>query len=166
MKGRGLSASSELKKARKAQGSITFLTQKLEEYFRDIPGIWLENKKYTLSLHFRNLTRTYLDLLQEKLGSLRKKYRDLPLAWRRGKKVWEIRPDVSWGKGDAALYLLKRFPKAFPIVIGDDLTDEDMFRALKSRGMTVRIGFSKRSKADYYLKSTHEVAILLGELCH
>jgi len=111
------------------------------------------------------LSKIHRFLFQEKLDSLREASRDLPLAWKRGKKVWEIRPRIPWGKGEAALYLLRKFPKVLPIVVGDDKTDEDMFEALGNRGITVRVGFSTNSRAAYYLKSTRDVTRLLEELC-
>jgi trehalose-phosphatase len=166
MKGNDFSKFTELKKAKKIQRSIEFLVQKLKEKFRNIPGVWLEDKKYTLSLHFRNLSKTYLNLFQETLNNFKKMSSGLPVVWRRGKKVWEIRPKVSWGKGEAALYLSKRFPKTLPIVIGDDETDEDIFRAVGRHSLTIRVGFTKKSRADYYLRSTREVAKFLEEICH
>lgn len=165
-KGKGISTPSGARKIKKIQRSMAFLAERLEDVFRDIPGVWLENKKYTLSLHFRNLSDTYRSLFHEKLDNLKEEYRESPFVWRRGKKVWEIRPRISWGKGEAALYLLKCFPRVLPIVIGDDDTDEDMFKALGDCGITIRVGFSRGSRATYYLKSTDEVSSLLEEICH
>lgn len=47
-------------------------------------------------------------------------------------KVYEVRPQIAWNKGNAVLYLLEHLElgdskKAFPIYIGDDKTDEDAF---------------------------------------
>jgi trehalose-phosphatase len=94
----------------------------------------------------------------------KKRYRKYPLVWRKGKKVWELRPDVSWGKGHMADYLAKKYPGALTIAIGDDVTDEDMFKVLKRRGLTARVGFSKLSAADYYLRSPADVVKFLKKL--
>jgi len=51
--------------------------------------------------------------------------------------------------------------KVFPVYIGDDITDEDVFKALKKKGLMVFVGKSGNSKADYYLKNTEEVTKFL-----
>jgi trehalose-phosphatase len=163
-KGRRLSAPVETKKANGFLSVIARMAEKLEESFRDVPGVYLENKRYTLSLHFRGVSEKDRPVFQKKLADLRERHRNLPLLWRRGKKVWEIRPALSWGKGKAALYIMKHFPRALPIVIGDDKTDEEMFEALEGRAITVRVGFSRSSKASYYVQSTQDVTRLLEEL--
>lgn len=163
-KGGRLSAPIETKKAKDFLRVIARMAEKLDESFRDVPGVYLENKRYTLSVHFRGVSEKDRPVFQKKLNDLRERHRDVPLLWRRGKKVWEIRPPLSWGKGKAALYIMNHFPRALPIVIGDDKTDEEMFEALEGRAITVRVGFSKNSKASYYVKSTDEVTRLLEEL--
>jgi len=53
----------------------------------------------------------------------------------RGKKVFEIRPNVPWNKGKALLFLLEKLgitreSGAMTLYIGDDITDEDAFKVL------------------------------------
>ncbi|MDA8387362.1 MAG: hypothetical protein M0Z58_01700, partial [Nitrospiraceae bacterium] len=85
----------------------------------------------------------------------------------RGKKVLEAVPDIAWDKGGAALLILNRLKDVpggyLPIMVGDDVTDEAAFRALEKRGITVRIGRSKRKKtlAGFYLKNYRETLRLL-----
>jgi len=84
-----------------------------------------------------------------------------------GKKVYEIRPPVKWDKGKAVLWLIakQRFvlgkDKIFPIYIGDDVTDEDAFRVLKKKGLTIFVGEPGNNTASYYLKDTNEVVRFL-----
>jgi trehalose 6-phosphate phosphatase len=56
----------------------------------------------------------------------------------RGKCVLELRPRLDWHKGKAVTYLLEALdllaPDVLPLYIGDDVTDEDAFRALRARG--------------------------------
>ena len=51
----------------------------------------------------------------------------------------------------------------FPIALGDDTTDEDVFAALGGKGVAIRIGRPRASKADYYLGSQAQVARFLRE---
>lgn len=70
----------------------------------------------------------------------------------------ELSPDVKWDKGNAVLYILQTLNNdIFPVYIGDDFTDEKAFTALKDRGITVRVGKSVKTEAQYYLKGHYEV---------
>jgi len=52
-----------------------------------------------------------------------------------------------------------------PLYIGDDLTDEDAFRALEQRGVGIVVGEQSRSTAARYaLKGPAEVERFLREL--
>jgi trehalose-6-phosphatase len=51
-----------------------------------------------------------------------------------------------------------------PIYIGDDTTDEDAFKALKNKGLTIFVGKPKISYAEYYLRSTKEVFEFLKQI--
>lgn len=79
-----------------------------------------------------------------------------------GKKVIELRPQLNWTKGHAALWVMKHIRRrsVLPIYIGDDLTDEDAFGALAD-GITIRVGAHGRSKARYYVRDVKEVVALL-----
>ena len=83
----------------------------------------------------------------------------------KGKKVMELTPNVSWDKGSAALWILRQLKdKCLPIYIGDDQTDETAFKALNKKGITIRIGRSKKTAAEYYLKGHWEVPRLLKDI--
>ncbi|HXV18994.1 MAG TPA: trehalose-phosphatase [Candidatus Omnitrophota bacterium] len=164
LKGRGIRIPARATKARKYGALIWLLGEKLKKDLLKVPGILIEDKNYTLSVHYRNVPREYQPFLLQELDFFKRKYSHWPVQWREGKKVLEVRPKVPWGKGDAARYLLSRSPRALPIVIGDDVTDEDMFRALRRRGVTIRVGRLARSAAEYYLRSTSDVRSFLAEL--
>ena len=75
--------------------------------------------------------------------------------------VFEVRPRRPVNKGTAILDLLGKADQngVLPIYIGDDQTDEDAFRVLKRRGITIFVGTPKPtiSSAQYYLKDPSEV---------
>lgn len=129
-----------------------------------IKGVLVENKGLTLSVHYRLVDKENYPLLKRILFQAIGPYaarNKIKVDF--GKKVYEIKPQVNWGKGEAVLRILKRQQftgaekAALPVYIGDDSTDEDAFRALKGKGLTVFVGKPGNSAAGYYLNSTEEV---------
>jgi trehalose 6-phosphate phosphatase len=86
-----------------------------------------------------------------------------------GKKVFELQPRLDWHKGKAVLWLLRVLeldgPEVLPLYIGDDLTDEDAFRALGDRGLSIIVEEGSRpTAASYVLKHPEEVRSFLRHL--
>jgi trehalose 6-phosphate phosphatase len=82
----------------------------------------------------------------------------------RGHKVWELLPRQISGKGSAVSALLSRLPHpALPIFVGDDTSDESAFKVLPG-GLTVRVGESRRTNAQYFLHDPEEVKTFLTKL--
>ena len=131
---------------------------------RSLDGVIVENKGMTLSLHYRRLPPGQLKKLRALVRGFRRKTRHLPFKWRTGHKVWELIPEAGWDKGRAALHLLRHFGHPFPIVLGDDRTDEDMFRALRRKGISIRIGCPRSSQAQYCLSSQRDTGRFLRRL--
>ncbi len=157
----GLLLPPQAEKARKMATLVWLVGENLTEIFSSVPGILIEDKGYTLSLHYRNLSKKHLPFFRRELSNFKKKHAKWPIVWKAGKKVWEVRPAAKWGKGHVASYLSKKFHSSLPVVIGDDVTDEDMFKALRGRGVTIRVGRSKRSLAQYRLGSPRDVVRFL-----
>lgn len=157
----GIALSASVGSSVKIRQILGPVVRSIKKEFGSIQGVVLEDKKFTLSLHFRNLAHKDRKIFRKKCKELKSGFRRLPLIWREGKKVLEILPETAWNKGAAALLILNRFSGWTPVILGDDRTDEDMFLALRKRGVTVRIGRSKDSAAEYYLASQKRVADLL-----
>ena len=65
-------------------------------------------------------------------------------------------------KGHAALHMLTRSPTATAAYLGDDVTDEDAFAALRGRGLTILVRSEPRpSQASYWLQPPHELLAFL-----
>jgi alpha,alpha-trehalase len=141
------------------QKEFSQIVRALKESLGEIPGILFDDKGLILAVHYRNVGRKYFRRIHRILEELLEKWKD---RWKiaSGKMVFEIRPKVDFHKGKAVKEILKSFPPRdlLPLYLGDDQTDEDAFREVKGRGITVFVGPGWRtSEAEYYLKDPSQV---------
>jgi len=147
---------------------IKKLKKLLNKTLSNIKGVIVEDKKLTITVHYRLVKHKELKRLKEIFKRTCTPFvsdRKIKLSY--GKKSWEIRPPVKWDKGEAVKKILHKFSKKdiLPIYLGDDVTDEDAFRVLRVKGLSVFIGNPfKKSNAKYYLKSVSEVRLFLKKL--
>jgi trehalose-phosphatase len=144
--------------------TIRALADKAKTAFAGFHGVLIENKGLTMAVHYRRMPPSFRRRFNGVMATFRRGTASLPVRWRRGKKVWEALPRVEWDKGRALTELLRRTGPAVPVAVGDDVTDEDMFRATGRKGVSVRIGKSGESRAMYYLPRQNEVPRFLAML--
>jgi trehalose-phosphatase len=148
-------------RARTLRRVIQNLVRQIRKPVKAVPGAFLENKGFSLALHFRNIPRVHKPDFDALLEKLREKTAGLPVRWQPGNKVWELLPRVAWDKGRAAESLIQHLEHPFPVAVGDDRTDEDMFEALSGKGITVHVGGDSDSSAQFCLTRQSEVPRLL-----
>lgn len=123
-------------------------------------GSFIEEKKNTLAWHYRN---THPDLgfirSRELRNSLLQLITNTPLQVIDGNKVLEVRL-IGVDKGATAQKLLSHFNSNFTLCIGDDTTDEDMFKTLRDVAYTIKIGRGNTA-AQYTMLSQKQVLPLL-----
>ncbi len=127
------------------------------------PGSFIEEKDYSLAWHYRKIDkdlsekriREYRDVLQYLTANL-----DLQVL--EGNKVVEIK-NAGVNKGKAALGWINEKKWDFILAIGDDHTDEDIFKALPKNSYTIKVGL-QQTQARYHLLSVTDVRELLNEL--
>ena len=97
---------------------------------KGLPGVKVENKLYTASIHFRRASHDRVEEIREIAQSEISSAGLFQLA--DGLKILDIRPRVKWNKGSSVHWIKERVGKgdSLPLYIGDDATDEDAFRAL------------------------------------
>jgi trehalose 6-phosphate synthase/phosphatase len=132
----------------------------LELFTQRSPGSFVEEKTHTLVWHYRNVDP---DLgfvrSRELLDSLHHLLRNTPLNVVDGNKVIEVRLS-GVDKGTVAARLLETKEYDFVLAVGDDKTDEDMFRALTDKAVTIKIGPGSTA-AKYSVSNQAEVIQLL-----
>ncbi len=152
------------------QDSIDSLKGQLSKKLSDVPGVWVEYKKSTLSVHYRQVQEEVQSWVKTVVENICQPYleRDI-VVLRTGKKVFEIRPSIDWNKGKAVIWILKQEQLKYSgqkmevIYIGDDATDQDAFEALGPESITIAVG-SVDLKANYFLKNTEDVTKFLQYL--
>lgn len=114
----------------------------LSEKLTALPGSLVERKRFSLAAHFRGASPTAEAAVRAAVNAVAERQPSLKITG--GKKVLELRPNADWDKGKAVAWLLEtlgcRDARCWPIYIGDDLTDEDGFRAVASQGLGIIVG--------------------------
>ena len=139
--------------------TFDLLEDELTKQLKDVEGVLVERKKFTIALHYRNVSKSEVNIVEKAADEAVKKYPKVRKSY--GKKVYELQPDLDWNKGKAvewlmeALHIEKRGSKIF--FLGDDLTDEDAFSAIKTYGVGIIVGSDSRSTgAQYKLSDTDQ----------
>jgi trehalose 6-phosphate phosphatase len=130
--------------------------ERLRERVGDVAGFHVENKRLTATAHFR---QTPADAVGTVVSAVERAVDRTPgLCVEPGKQIREIRPAVPWDKGDTVRLLAEDAPRGWTeLYVGDDVTDEDAFRAVQPEGAGVRVGDPEGSKADYCLADRDDV---------
>ena len=137
---------------------------KMLEYFRErTPGVIIEDKSSALSWHYRRADPIYGQWqADELLIHLEEVMAQFPVEAVKGHKVIEVRP-LGIHKGRYIQHILQDSPHAdFIFCAGDDLTDEDMYKALPPDAWSCHIG-SPHTGARYYTYSQSSVFELLQD---
>jgi trehalose 6-phosphate synthase/phosphatase len=135
----------------------------LQLYVDRLPGALLEEKEFSLAWHYRRADPEQASLrAKELIDDLAGYTRNIDVQVFEGNKVIEIR-NSGVNKGTAGLEWLKQYAPDFILGIGDDWTDEDLFRALPPPAFSVCVGLASTA-ARYYLSGPATVRKLLHEL--
>ncbi|KAI4315284.1 hypothetical protein L6164_028113 [Bauhinia variegata] len=149
--------------AREFLSMIDQVFKTLVEITKDIKGAKVENHKFCVSVHYRNVEENNWKTIGQRVHDVVK---DCPrLRLTHGRKVLEIRPVIDWNKGKAVEFLLESLgltdrDNVLSIYIGDDKTDEDAFKVLRDskRGFGILVSsIRKESNAFYSLHDPKEV---------
>ncbi|CAI9771537.1 unnamed protein product [Fraxinus pennsylvanica] len=149
---------------------INEVFRSLVEVTKNINGAKVENHKFCLSVHYRNVDENSWPVVAQFVYDILKDYSRLRIT--HGRKVLEVRPVIDWDKGKAVEFLLESLgfscnQDVLPIYIGDDRTDEDAFKVLQSgnRGYGILVSaVPKETNAFFSLRDPSEVKEFLESL--
>jgi len=143
----------------KARRQIEKWKQALEAAIAPLPGAWVEDKGFSLSVHYRQCPRK---------AAARRRVLEASRHMRRarvfgGKQVVNLAVAGVPLKGRALASERDRLRCDWVLFVGDDENDEDAF-ALKGNTIAVRVGRKRESHAGYFLRSQAEIDDLLEVL--
>lgn len=130
-----------------------------------VPGVRIERKRCAVAVHYRNVAP---ERVSEVVAAVHRQGHERGLRVTGGRMVVELRPDIHWDKGTALTWIRDQAchrDHVLPIYIGDDLTDEDVFDAIRLNGVGVIVchdeAGDRRTAAQYRLNNPVEVGQFL-----
>ncbi|MBX2988325.1 MAG: bifunctional alpha,alpha-trehalose-phosphate synthase (UDP-forming)/trehalose-phosphatase [Bdellovibrionaceae bacterium] len=136
----------------------------MQDYSERVPLSFVEKKSASLVWHFRQSPPDFAAFQARKLDDeLQIGFSNLPVSVTIGSKIVEARA-IECNKGSFLRWLLESEPAESSFVcLGDDHTDEDMFRALDTRGISIKVGHGETA-AHCRIPTQEEVLPFLEEL--
>jgi trehalose-phosphatase len=141
-----------------------------EEAVASVPGARVEDKRATLSVHYRLANAGDVPRLESAVAAAADR---AGLRVTHGRKVIEVRPPLAVDKGTAVIALARRLgatgSSASILFAGDDTTDEDAMAALRGRhadAVTIHVeGEEPRAtRAEFSVRSPAELGKWLAAL--
>jgi trehalose-phosphatase len=151
-----------------AATTIHPIAESLRPHLAHIPGVFVEDKDLSIVLHYRDAEPAarvvaqslFMDAARAELDAGR--LRILP-----GACILELLPAIPWHKGSALEWIRERIERmhgpTFTVYIGDDVTDEDAFRAVGPGGMTIAAS-ERVTSAEFRVDGPADVERLLHSL--
>jgi alpha,alpha-trehalase len=137
------------------------MERELNRRLAAVEGALVERKRFSIAVHYRLVDSADQPAVEAAVAEALAAHPEFRKGL--GKKVYELQPDIDWNKGRAVRWLIEALEldleRVLPVYIGDDVTDEDAFRALAGDGLgiLVRDGDAGATAATYTLDSPDEV---------
>lgn len=153
--------------AQKTIPLVNKVSSLLKAAIGSIEGVIIEEKKFSVAAHYRLVPEQYLPKIKEAVEKVVNENKQLRLM--QGKKVFEILPAIDWNKGKAVCWIMKAlgipWKDSLVIYIGDDTTDEDAFRTVNNRGISILVSEeTRKSVANFRLSTPEQVGNLFRQL--
>ncbi|MBN3508688.1 trehalose-phosphatase [Mycolicibacterium septicum] len=137
----------------------------LGEVLDSIPGVRVEHKRFATTVHYRNVAHSQISDVVEAVSRYGRLYN---LRMTTGRMLVELRPNLDWDKGTALAWIRRRVSRSgrgLPVYVGDDITDEDAFDAVRFSGIAVAVRHpedaDRPTAAQFSLGSPREVVRFL-----
>ncbi|MCA9364426.1 MAG: trehalose-phosphatase [Candidatus Moranbacteria bacterium] len=154
--------------AEKTIPEVEKVIAQMVEKVGDIEGVIIERKKFSVGVHYR-LVKDQEDVKKIKRVVDEAVEGSENLRLLSGKMVFEILPAFAWNKGFAVRWVMNALNISWDdttvVYVGDDTTDEDALRVVRTRGVGIRVTDQDgASSADFSLKSPYEAEQFLKKM--
>ncbi len=133
----------------------------LSRTLAEIPGVRVEHKRFAVAVHYREVVPEHVAEIVATAHGLGARN---GLRVTGGRMLVELRPDIDWDKGTTLAWIRDRIDPScarLPIYIGDDLTDEDAFDAVRFDGVGIVVAHDedgdRKTAAHFTLGSPDQV---------
>jgi trehalose 6-phosphate phosphatase len=144
------------------RAGVERLRELLEPVVERQPGAWIEDKRLTVAVHYRDLSPRRRAALLRDLAPILSRARRLGFHAERGRRVIDFVPS-PYDKGRALRSLRRRVRPAVTFYFGDTAGDEPAFAALGKTDFPVRVGAGPTA-APYRVRGPGDVARFLRAL--
>lgn len=132
----------------------------LRDALKDLQGIELENKLYSLTIHYRRSrtktrARSIIDEALTKLNEARVI---------EGRLLVNVLPANAPNKSSALTHLQEVLNAEHAVFVGDDLSAEEVFAKKQEQVLGIRVGRATGSNASHYLAKQADIDSLLKRL--
>ena len=133
----------------------------LRRVLAKIPGVRVEHKRFAVAVHYRQVAPEHV---AEIVAAAHRIGTQSGLRLTGGRMLIELRPDIDWDKGTTLAWIRDRIDPSgarLPIFVGDDLTDEDAFDAVRFDGVGIVVAHDedgdRKTAAHFTLGSPDQV---------
>ncbi|HET9876061.1 MAG TPA: trehalose-phosphatase [Mycobacterium sp.] len=135
-----------------------------------VAGVVVEHKRFAVAVHYRNAARQNVG---DVTAAVRAAGQRCALRVTTGREVIELRPDIDWDKGKTLRWITDRLSRGetgslLPIYLGDDITDEDAFDAVRRDGVGIIVRHTddgdRATAASFALDSPRQVSEFAEQL--
>lgn len=151
--------------------AIESVRKALTALTREYEGTIFEEKNHCVAVNYRALSEQDAEAFRAHAHEITAPYESTnTLRVMDGLHTFEAVPALDWNKGECSKMLLRlaneqEHTELVPMYIGDAITDEDAFRALRD-GITIRVGEDTESAAEYFVPAQEDVDEVLTRLCN
>ena len=162
----------------RGRGLPASLRPQVIAWCRAFRGAWVEDKRYAVALHYRAVAARRQPAFEAGVRLLVRRHPGVQLE--HGKRVFDLRPAITWSKADAlGVWLhgarawfsprVSRLPgrrasrkaRALLVYVGDDTNDEPAYVWVRRRlGVSIAVG-RRATRAEYGVASPRHVVWFL-----
>jgi len=165
IEGRGLKRTAPLSDA--VLKALAKVRKDLKGSLSRYKGAIVEDKMFSVSVHYRLVGKKDLPYVMKEIKRSAEPFLKRGLIrLAKGKKIVEIRPRLKWDKGSALKWIQKELSaksgrSLYTVYMGDDATDEDAFKSLGKKGLSIKVGAEGKTAALKRLDNTEQAGRFL-----